>query len=273
MNDGKTCTKCKKELPLSEFKQYKRPSGKVVYRADCNECKRAVGREYGKFRKDKTKASLAAKKWRATESGKAFKLNERIKDRQKAIDKKQGACCPVLFRRCSTCGTAKMYRLYKTTNYVHKTSALDCCRVGRGKTYTDSVCTKCGVSHRAKHAKAMCVDCKRKVKNTHKSNYKSALERARKAGVEYERVKRNVVFKRDMFKCYTCGCDVVMSKTWRPDMATIDHVIPISKGGGHTYANIKTMCSICNSKKSNKDVYVFMSEAQQAQGRAASVSP
>ena len=39
----------------------------------------------------------------------------------------------------------------------------------------------------------------------------------------------------------------------QPNMATIDHVVPMSKGGDHTYDNVRTMCVLCNSRKSNKD--------------------
>lgn len=34
--------------------------------------------------------------------------------------------------------------------------------------------------------------------------------------------------------------------------ATIDHIIPLSKGGTHTYNNVQLAHYICNSKKSDK---------------------
>lgn len=33
--------------------------------------------------------------------------------------------------------------------------------------------------------------------------------------------------------------------------ATIDHIIPMSLGGGHTYLNTQAAHMICNSRKSN----------------------
>jgi 5-methylcytosine-specific restriction endonuclease McrA len=33
---------------------------------------------------------------------------------------------------------------------------------------------------------------------------------------------------------------------------TIDHVVPISKGGQHTWTNVVTACSQCNNRKGDK---------------------
>lgn len=42
--------------------------------------------------------------------------------------------------------------------------------------------------------------------------------------------------------------------------ATLDHVVPVSKGGKHfDLDNIKVCCESCNSKKSNKDLDAFLS--------------
>lgn len=35
---------------------------------------------------------------------------------------------------------------------------------------------------------------------------------------------------------------------------TMDHIVPLSKGGHHTYSNIIPACRSCNSKKGNRDV-------------------
>lgn len=40
--------------------------------------------------------------------------------------------------------------------------------------------------------------------------------------------------------CYYCGCGGAL---------TFDHVVPISKGGGHSIDNIVMACSSCNRKK------------------------
>lgn len=54
--------------------------------------------------------------------------------------------------------------------------------------------------------------------------------------------KKNV-FVRDKFRCIYCG-----SK----DVLTIDHVIPVSRGGKTTFDNCVASCKPCNSNKGNR---------------------
>ena len=48
---------------------------------------------------------------------------------------------------------------------------------------------------------------------------------------------------RDNHTCQYCGAK---------EKLTLDHVIPISKGGPSSWENVVTACSPCNSKKGNK---------------------
>lgn len=60
----------------------------------------------------------------------------------------------------------------------------------------------------------------------------------------YNRVpltKRNV-FKRDGYECVYCGN--------KKDL-TLDHVIPTSKGGEHSWRNVVTACKKCNNTKTD----------------------
>lgn len=52
-------------------------------------------------------------------------------------------------------------------------------------------------------------------------------------------------------KCVECKCKTVMCKTYQPDQATADHILPMSKGGLHIEDNLQLMCQRCNSTKSN----------------------
>lgn len=54
---------------------------------------------------------------------------------------------------------------------------------------------------------------------------------------------RQAIFHRDDFKCVLCGSD---------ENLTVDHIIPISKGGTETLDNLRTLCKSCNSKKGAK---------------------
>lgn len=59
--------------------------------------------------------------------------------------------------------------------------------------------------------------------------------------------KRNVNI-RDLYTCQYCAKQLTSSK------ATIDHVIPASKGGKLTWYNAVTACRDCNNKKGDKDL-------------------
>ena len=57
---------------------------------------------------------------------------------------------------------------------------------------------------------------------------------------------RKNIFHRDAYCCQYCGLDLC-DKT-----ATVDHVVPRSKGGSSTWTNLVTSCKDCNLYKSNR---------------------
>ena len=101
-----------------------------------------------------------------------------------------------------------------------------------------------------KRSNGICYKCNDKVSRKG-TRLKTHHKRAKKYNVVYEKIKPDNIYKRDDYRCVSCGCKVVKSDTYRPDQATIDHVIPMSKGGSHTVDNIVTMCHTCNSLKSD----------------------
>lgn len=62
------------------------------------------------------------------------------------------------------------------------------------------------------------------------------------------RFSKNNLYLRDMYTCLYC------EKQHPKLQLTMDHVIPISKGGKTTWTNIATSCSDCNSRKANKTI-------------------
>ncbi|MFD4351493.1 HNH endonuclease [Nocardia sp. NPDC058518] len=83
----------------------------------------------------------------------------------------------------------------------------------------------------------------------------SHVRRARLADNEYEDgISRKALRKRDGDNCCYCGRLMDFARyprgTARPDnLATIEHVVPISAGGPHTFANCALACWRCNSSK------------------------
>jgi len=84
---------------------------------------------------------------------------------------------------------------------------------------------------------------------------KNHRKRIRMYGGEYDRsVTLKRLIERDGLRCKICGemCDTNdhrWSKWFGPLYPTLDHVIPLSKGGGHTWDNVQVAHAICNSTK------------------------
>ena len=60
-----------------------------------------------------------------------------------------------------------------------------------------------------------------------------------------QKIKRAFVIERDNSTCYLCGKRLGDN----PRELHLDHVIPLSRGGMHTYDNLKVCCRSCNGRK------------------------
>lgn len=110
------------------------------------------------------------------------------------------------------------------------------------------ICVSCGGKFKGHQSEVVCSEICRKRNN---KNHKDHAHRARHYNVKREPVDRIKVFKRDKWTCQLCGVNLNQS-----DMGTIkdvapelDHIIPISRGGGHTYENTQCSCRKCNQLK------------------------
>lgn len=80
----------------------------------------------------------------------------------------------------------------------------------------------------------------------------NSRRRARQAAAVYEKVDRVEVFERDGWVCQLCGDPVDREATTRTAMsATLDHIIPVSRGGPHTMGNLQCAHFRCNLRKAN----------------------
>jgi 5-methylcytosine-specific restriction endonuclease McrA len=97
--------------------------------------------------------------------------------------------------------------------------------------------------------------------NRHKyKRIKDDKQWARIYGNKYEPISRTIVYRKHNYICTSCGV-----KCFHPNKdnynqsnaATLDHIIPKSKGGSHTYDNVTLLCRSCNTIKGDKIVTQF----------------
>ena len=77
---------------------------------------------------------------------------------------------------------------------------------------------------------------------------------AGKFNVSYDdSITRREVFARGGAVCYICGqlTHYENSDEYSPLLATVDHLIPWTRGGEHSWENVKLCCLRCNIVKGN----------------------
>ena len=119
------------------------------------------------------------------------------------------------------------------------------------KAKTPQTCECCGKVFYSQYTKKYCSD---KCKQKRKGNG-SIRRRCRKYNVYYDPSVTSVkIFARDQYRCKICGlmCNTE-DNTWNgyfgPFSPTVDHIIPLVKGGTHTWDNVQCAHAICNSDK------------------------
>jgi 5-methylcytosine-specific restriction endonuclease McrA len=79
--------------------------------------------------------------------------------------------------------------------------------------------------------------------NRESGNNRDHVRRARKNENKVFKVSKKELIKLYNSACFYCGS---------LDKITLDHVVPISRGGSHGIGNLVPACSFCNGSKHNK---------------------
>ncbi len=111
----------------------------------------------------------------------------------------------------------------------------------------DGQCIRCGgVRHRG----AYCANCAKKMA------VHEAARRVQKSAALSENIDLEAVFVRDGWHCQICGCATPAERrgTRHQNAPELDHRIPLSRGGTHTYDNVQCACHRCNLRKGNRSV-------------------
>lgn len=158
------------------------------------------------------------------------------------------------------------------TPFTAKSRAAKCCSGSCAQNHRNSQrpmrsCTQCGGQFRKKSGinsagLFCCRECCFEWKRSHSghavsypvpvTNGSTHRRRAKKFGVRYEQINATSIYKRDKWMCGLCGTPVDrMAVHPQPEAATLDHIIPMSKGGAHTKDNVQCAHWRCNLMKSN----------------------
>lgn len=82
---------------------------------------------------------------------------------------------------------------------------------------------------------------------------RAAKRRAVQRGVQFEDFNFSEIFARDKWTCQICLTPVDRSKSFPHHLSpSIDHIVPLSKGGPHRRFNVQCAHWICNIRKSTK---------------------
>lgn len=77
--------------------------------------------------------------------------------------------------------------------------------------------------------------------------------------ISFSKSTRRLVYEKSNHKCAICGKELQIDYCNDDDYATIDHIIPLNKGGKNELDNYQATCQVCNKIKSDimPDVFAF----------------
>lgn len=125
------------------------------------------------------------------------------------------------------------------------------------KQITLSLCSRCGGAL-SDGDKKVCKKCKREREREQERRKEHNRRKRAKGG--NNKITLRKVYERDKGVCYLCGslCDYkdflkrgdvfIAGRTY----PSIDHVVPLSKGGKHLFNNVRLACFYCNTCKNDK---------------------
>lgn len=161
---------------------------------------------------------------------------------------KRGETCNVRWHECLIC-LKPISR--PGVDYCSPTCRL--VRYGSKAKPTTVPCADCGEDYSTKTAAngGVCKDCQ---KRAFRARFGSSdRKRARYYQVAYEPIDRLRVYERDGWICGICEEPVLPDeRSPHPLSPSLDHIIPISRGGDHLYGNVQCAHFLCNSLKGNR---------------------
>lgn len=236
---AKRCPKCDTTKDLSDFgRDASRPDGRYSY---CKACRRAPSRAEQEIEQAASKGlkkctlCLKTKPFCAFDSDSTKRFG--VTSRCKRCHKEQRALKAQEYHaRLSDVATLRdqgLNRCYK------------CKQTKSFSLFLKSRKSSFGVQN-------LCLECN----NFIRRRYNRLRNRAERDYVRWE------VFEADDFICYLCE-DVLDPELFspHPKSLTIDHVVPVSRGGADSRDNVRTACLDCNRRKNDMLPEEFLARA------------
>lgn len=242
------CTKCKCEKLESDFR-VKRfgKDGLPRLRSECKPCEWISRSDEARERKrerDRLSAKTTNGKSRNRASSLRYKAKKRLESRVGGF--KIGSRCAFMIRRCECCGKMESLKRIPIALCICASCA------AKGETPLRVVkCRDCGVEHTARRSGARCGMCRHKAEREEKNAYRDRRLARKRSNTTAEAIWKKKVFALDGWRCRQCKCKVQKENIYANNAAELDHIVPLSKGGTHTYDNVQTLCRRCNQSKSD----------------------
>ena len=157
---------------------------------------------------------------------------------------------------CRECGKS-----YVTSDRRRgRTCSVECSRRWDSRVRSVAVlerpCKQCGdmITHTYQRGRAR-VFCSKSCARrwSRKRDDRNHRKRARKYGVAYEPINSIKVFERDGWICGICHDPIDPAVPWPDDRSkSLDHIVPMSKGGGHVWSNVQAAHLGCNVDKADR---------------------
>jgi 5-methylcytosine-specific restriction endonuclease McrA len=114
-------------------------------------------------------------------------------------------------------------------------------------------CAECGETFTTSYGDFRSVYCSAKCGRRNHGRKAGHKERARLRAAFVEVVDPNKVFDRDKWTCQICGVKTPrkLRGTYDDRAPELDHIMPLSLGGAHSYLNTQCACRKCNAFKGN----------------------
>lgn len=165
---------------------------------------------------------------------------------------------PIFIHSCPVCET-----LFVTPNPIVRN-----CVQHRGANYANrkrtgglvtKACPNCGDQFSFTHtgsalSRRRCSNCR--IESKRRQRHRARDRRRTRTRAQWvEDVNRSDLYERDGWICGICGDPVDQHADPQTDWApSLDHVVPLSQGGDHSYANSRTAHRWCNSVRGDSDL-------------------